>query len=319
MSLKQMTPIRQITRAYGALLNIPASLDAVSAQQQAIANESKSLVDAALAQAARQQEAVADAMKSSFDEAVAKVLAAAEVMKEPPATPVSLYDRMGFRLLLDTASMLDKRVVDVGEWEPEQVAYMTMLMGKMYGKPNAVFLDIGSYWGLYSLLANRSNAFQTIHAFEADRHNFAQLQANLFLNQATKVVASHNKAVGEKNGTLFMWDSTSHPDGSRAGVGVVDETSGLPGIRMPSVSIDSALGLSDCHILMKIDVEGFEPPVLRGMAQTVERNKVVMQVEVYDENKDAVIPEIEALGLRQIHAIYPDRYLTNMPQDELGL
>lgn len=215
--------------------------------------------------------------------------------------------------------MLDRRVVDAGEWEPYQVAYMTMLMGKMYGRKDAVFLDIGSYWGLYSLLANRSGAFHSIHAFEADRHNFAQLQANLFLNQATKSVVSHNKAVGEKDGILFMRDSTTHEDGSRAGVGVVDESSGFQGIRMPSVSIDSALGLSGCHILMKIDVEGYEPPVLRGLARTVAQNKVVMQVEVYDENKEALMPEIESLGLRQIHTIYPDRYLTNMSEAELGL
>jgi len=238
---------------------------------------------------------------------------------DPVPATVDIFERMGLRLLLDQTSMLDKRLVDSGEWELEQTTYLGSLIDRLRGRTLLVFLDIGAYLGLYSLIVHRSGAFDQIHAFEADRHNFAQLQANLFLNQATKTITSYNKAVGEKDGTLFVWDSTSHPDGSRAGVGIVDEASGLPGIRTPSVAIDSALKLSGCHILMKIDVESFEPWVLRGLTKTVANNKVVMQVEVYDENKASVFEEIERLGLRQIHCIYPDYYLTNMSEDELGL
>lgn len=299
MSFKNPTPIRQVKRAYGALLNIAASLDSMPEQQRAIAEQAQAAVD----------------------EAVAKILDAAAAMTPPAPVPatVDTFERMGLRLLLDQTSMLDKRLVDSGEWEMEQITYISSLIERLRGKASPVFLDIGAYWGLYSLIAHRSGAFEQIHAFEADRHNFAQLQANLFLNKATKIITSHNKAVGEKDGTLFVWDSTAHPDGSRAGVGIVDEASGLPGFRTPSVAIDSALSLSGCHVLMKIDVESFEPYVLRGLTETVAKNRVFMQVEVYDENKEPVFKEIERLGLRQIHCIYPDYYLTNMSPEELGL
>ena len=49
---------------------------------------------------------------------------------------------------------------------------------------SAVFLDVGAHWGLYALLAHRTRQFERIVAFEPDPANYAQLQANLFLNDA---------------------------------------------------------------------------------------------------------------------------------------
>lgn len=308
MSIKRVTPFRQAFRAYSAILSNRDSLEALQEQHRVIAEQSSAELQDALARS-----------KAEFEETVTRTLESVAALVKPEPGTVDLFDRMGLRLLLDQDSMLDKRLVEAGEWEAEQVAYFGAMIERLRKKNPLVFLDIGSYFGLYSLIAHKSCAFDQIHAFEADRHNFAQLQANLFLNRATKAVTSHNKAVGDKDGTLFMRDSTTHQDGSRAGVGVVDEASGFAGFHVPSVAIDSALHLSGCHVMMKIDVEGFEASVLRGLTQTIADNKVVMQIEVYDENAEPAVAEIDRLGLRQIHGIYPDRYLTNMLPDELGL
>jgi FkbM family methyltransferase len=232
---------------------------------------------------------------------------------------VAIHDLLGFRLLLDRGSLVDRAIVDTGEWEHEQLDYFVGLIERIRGRGECLFIDVGAYWGLYTLVAHRSAAFGALYAIEADRHNFAQLQANLFLNNASAGVTSVNKAAGHDEAPLFFRDSASHADGNRAGTSVLPHDTTLPGRQVPASSIDALLQASGAWILLKIDVEGFEANVLRGMAQTVRDNRVLMQVEVFDAHKAPAFDEIARLGLRQIHCIYPDYYLTNIPAEELGL
>jgi len=239
--------------------------------------------------------------------------------KETSRKSIDLYKRNGLNLILDESSLVDNRMITSGSWEPEQLAYLSMLIERLRGKPNATFLDIGSYWGLYSLLALKSGAFDNIHAFEADLHNFAQLQANLFLNNATHSITTYNKAISDQSATLRFWDSRTHIEKNRGGVGVVDENSRHITYAVDAKSIDELLSLSGAHILTKIDVEGHEAPVLRGMAKTISQNKIVLQVEVFKPQYNRIFAETERLGLRKFHEIYPDHYLTNMTVEELGI
>lgn len=233
--------------------------------------------------------------------------------------PIDLYDRLGLTLLLDESSLVDKCVIDSGTWESDQLAYISGLTERFRKFDKPMFLDIGSYWGLYSLLAMKSGAFAEQYAFEADRHNFAQLQSNLFLNKAAGRIRAVNKAISEKEGTLNFWDSNDHPDGNRAGVGVIAWDEARVGYPVDAVSIDAFVPVTGRHILMKLDVEGHETQVLRGLTQTVANNKVVMQVEIFEQHHDQVFAEVERLGLRTIHTIYPDHYVTNMSVAELGI
>lgn len=237
----------------------------------------------------------------------------------PVYRPVDIYPRFGFNLMLDGSSLVDKCVIDSGTWEPDQLAYIAALTERFRKFDKPMFLDIGSYWGLYSLIAMQSGVFETQYAFEADRHNFRQLQANLFLNKTGGKIQAINKAVSSENGTVKFWDSINHPDGNRAGVGVIRWEDDRVGYPVEAVSIDKAIVAIDRYILMKLDVEGHEAQVLQGLTQTVANNKVVMQVEIFEQQHDQVFAEVERLGLRTIHKIYPDHYLTNMGVEELGI
>lgn len=233
--------------------------------------------------------------------------------------PLDIYSRFGLQLLLDSSSLVDRCVIETGTWEPEQLAYMADLTERFRKFDKPMFLDIGSYWGLYSLLAMQSGVFAEQYAFEADRHNFAQLQSNLFLNKATGRIKAVNKAVSVGEAVLKFRDSTTHPEGNRAGASVIGWNEDFEGYPVDAVSIDKAVIAIDRHILMKLDVEGHEAPVLRGMRSTVFDNKVVMQVEIFEQHHAQVFAEVEQLGLRTIHTIYPDHYLTNMSVAELGI
>lgn len=299
MTIADVTPFRQLTRAYSALLNINHAVGNLHALQRDAIREGMAGVESA----AGVQVAIA---------AVAQPIVA-------PVRDVDVHERMGLNLLLDKSSLMDRCVIETGTWEPEQLAYVAELTERFRKFDKTMFLDIGSYWGLYSLLAMKSGVFAEQYAFEADRHNFAQLQSNIFLNHAAGKIKSINKAVSEEVAVLRFRDSTTHPEGNRAGASVIGWDEDFAGYAVDAVPIDLAVPVADRYILMKLDVEGHEAPVLRGLTQTVAKNKVVMQVEIFEQHHDQVFAEIDRMGLRTIHKIYPDHYLTNMTVEELGI
>ena len=294
MSLTDWTPFRQLAKVYGATLSASAALAEIPALQGAASQRSEAALE-------------------EIRQAIVKL-----APSPPPERLVNIHEALGFQLILDRGSLVDRAVLDTGEWEPDRVAYMAWLTERIRIH-NPTFVDVGSYWGLYSLLAHRSGAFRKIVAIEADRHNFAQLQANLFLNGAARTVTCINKAASDTDVPLKFRDSGSHADGNRGGSGVLPPASVLPSHKVEATTLDSLLQASGECILLKIDVEGFEVYVLRGMRETAAKNKVVMQIEIFDGQRDEVLPELMALGLRQIHAIHPDYYFTNIPADELGV
>lgn len=226
----------------------------------------------------------------------------------------ALYNRMGFRLLLDSTSLVDGHIIDHDAWEQDQINYLFKEARHVAKTRDIVFLDIGSYWGLYSLIAFR-NGISHIHAFEADKHNFAQLQAQIFLNDGAGAISAHNLAVDNARKTVLYLDSRGHPEGNRGGVGVIEDASRGRSYEMQADSIDSYLGLNDQCIFIKLDIEGHERSALEGMRNTILNNYVFMQIEIFDEFESKTLPALEGLNLRLLKTIGPDRYYTNMPDN----
>jgi FkbM family methyltransferase len=287
-------------KAYSTLINLPT---AISSSQEMISDK----------------EAVTQAMIARVQQRLLELEPPPPAVITQPPRPVDIYERMGFKLMLDSTSVVDKTMIETGSWESEQLAYFDSLIQRLRGKENPVFLDVGSYWGLYSLLAHRSGVFRKLIAFEAEPFNRGQLHANLWLNGLSDDVQIIAKAVSSNPDTLRFWDSRSHPNGNRAGVGILGEGAPWPSFQVEATTVDIETNFSGAHILMKIDVEGHEEKALMGMERTIRENKVVMQLEVFEQQYEAVFAVTTRLGMRVIHQIRPDFYLTNIPSAELGL
>ena len=71
---------------------------------------------------------------------------------------------------------------------------------------------------------------------------------------------------------------------------------------IPFLSIDS-LELKDKVGFVKIDTEGFEVGVMKGMMKTVERDKPVFWIETSGENFETIKKMLKPLGYQNIYSL----------------
>jgi FkbM family methyltransferase len=148
-------------------------------------------------------------------------------------------------------------------------------------KPEDIFYDIGANVGSYTLLASgvcKAKSF----TIEPVISTFNLLKENIQLNKLDERVSLINSGAGAKTGVLNFTsdeDTTNH-------VIAAEDISGKSVISLPIITIDSLLD-SGQPALIKIDVEGFETEVLKGMVHTLQSSSL-----------KAIIIELNGSGLR---------------------
>lgn len=150
-------------------------------------------------------------------------------------------------------------------------------------KPGMVFLDIGAYHGVYSLLAERRlRDSGRVVAFEPSPREFARLRLHLQWNGATAVRAEQ-LAVGSSSGERTFFE-VSTGDTTRSGLKPPATDDAVKQIRTTTVSPDeylaeSSLGRVD---IVKLDIEGGEREALRGSSSLLARYRPIFICEVLD-------------------------------------
>jgi FkbM family methyltransferase len=159
-----------------------------------------------------------------------------------------------------------------GEWAQVEIDLMLRFV-----RPGDTVLDIGANVGTHTLaFARQVGSTGSVLAFEPQREVYDLLTANVqdadFAN-----VRCYRQAVGEKAGHLIVppVDYSAHVNTGL--VSMVQPGDDSAGEETEMVSIDG-LDLKACA-LAKIDVEGMEQEVLKGMAKTVDSFRPVVLVE----------------------------------------
>ncbi|HEY4198216.1 MAG TPA: FkbM family methyltransferase, partial [Mucilaginibacter sp.] len=126
-----------------------------------------------------------------------------------------------------------------------------------------VFFDVGANAGSYTLLASGICKAKSI-TIEPVRSTFDVAYKNVHLNNLQNVVKLINAGAGAKEGSMNFTadeDITNH-------VIAEDEVHSANVITVPIITIDS-IQAETYPLLIKIDVEGFETEVLKGMENTL--------------------------------------------------
>lgn len=169
-------------------------------------------------------------------------------------------------------------------------------------------IDVGANVGLFTvLLAWQTGPTGRVLAYEADEDNVALLTENVALNYLSSWVDVHDHAVGQSVGRAEFF-STSRFRGNSSliepGEGYAALSAGLDTTTVRTVDVaplDSLIGRVARIDLVKIDVEGAEYLVLRGMrgliaAGTVDRIAVEVSRDRSGSDWPSLVDEIRDLA-----------------------
>jgi FkbM family methyltransferase len=170
------------------------------------------------------------------------------------------------RFACDLGDDIAREVCFTGMYAPQETR-----MVRRWLRPGHTFVDVGANWGYFALIgAERVGPAGRVLALEPDARMYDLLRANLERNRlhwALPLPAA--AAEGAGTARLAVW-----PDGTgNRGVSSL-ELDGT-GVEVQTVALDSLLdehGL-DRVDLVKIDVEGAEARVLRGMTDGLSRGR----------------------------------------------
>jgi FkbM family methyltransferase len=182
-------------------------------------------------------------------------------------------------------------------------------------RPEAVVLDVGANFGLYTAIAAGAvRGRGQVYAFEGNPHTFdllmRTLQANRVLNHPS--VTPVNRLVSNRcgRGTLYYADkglggatmTNIGEQGARdfARLGII-----VRSVENDVTTIDAFLPADLAVDLVKIDIEGHEPLAIRGMARTIARSPGLRFIIEFNERFLAhtvpapeFLDEIHGLGFR---------------------
>jgi FkbM family methyltransferase len=157
---------------------------------------------------------------------------------------------------------------------------------------SSAFVDIGAYSALFALVAAKANPACEVHAFEIVPETYLLAQANVIANDLVGRVNVHLHGLGGDTGQVHMpaaLNTSSLP--SSLSLGSAFEG----GVRIPVDRLDDLLNLSG-RVAMKLDVEGWEPQVLAGAADTLRRLKPDIIIEILRNDGPAVEAILAPLG-----------------------
>lgn len=144
-------------------------------------------------------------------------------------------------------------------------------------RADAVVLDIGANTGYYSIIAAKKS--RHIYAFEPGSSNRKKLEENIQLNKLNNITVLPY-AVSDKQGDTELFIAGD----DNTGMNSLEQPGNFSGHKevVAVVSIDDWVAENNIPgiSLIKIDVEGSEMKVLKGMQAVIEEQKPVFFMEV---------------------------------------
>ncbi|MCE9644885.1 MAG: FkbM family methyltransferase [Chloroflexi bacterium] len=168
---------------------------------------------------------------------------------------------LGHHIYVCPTHIMGKVVFEGGVYEPIIIKTIQTLVAAGFS-----FIDVGANIGLHTTAAafRRINSDQIFISFEPQADVFSILEKNCLMN-GLNFVDRRQEGVGDQDTFLTLNISTTHNQGRHS---FLPRENTAPGSEVKVVTLDTLFyaddDVSSRDILMKIDAEGYEFPIIKG-------------------------------------------------------
>ncbi|HET6573400.1 MAG TPA: FkbM family methyltransferase [Fimbriiglobus sp.] len=229
-------------------------------------------------------------------------------------------------MYLDTRDItLTPHVILRGLWEP---VVTEVILSHL--RPGMRVVEVGSNQGWYTLLmARQVGPTGRVTSFEANKDLVRLVRDSASINGYLYQVALHAVAVGDTSGDATFYVRERYLGNSS--LGQIDRPfldylhDDQREVTVPKVSLDEFLQGDDCRIdFLKVDAEGAEPLIVRGMERLLRENDRIVIVMEYSpiqmrtagSDPEGFVTFLHGLGFH-VHRIEDTGGLTRMTADDL--
>jgi FkbM family methyltransferase len=198
----------------------------------------------------------------------------------------------GARFAVDTQDLIQRYLYLFGTWEPRMTQWLSRRLG-----PGDTFIDVGANIGYFSVLGSQLvGPTGRVVAIEASGDFQNRLAQNAQLNDCTNIRPVHT-AVSDKKQTLTFILASSANMGANSIVpydGPAESTFDIQAHPLPDVLDDDEITKAR---VIKVDVEGAEGSVVRGMVPLLKRLRpdAEITVEVTPDRMEQLGDTVEEL------------------------
>ena len=208
----------------------------------------------------------------------------------------------GIKYKLDTRHLIDRNFYLRENYEDELFFWAKNLitLNKIY-----IFLDIGSCWGVYSLRLSKIKKLKIL-SFDPITKNIQRLDEMIKIN-SIKNIRTFNTALGNKKGQVkfyglenFTPNYTLYPIANEKNFSIckIDK-------------LDNLIKIRNNYLYLKVDIEGSEYPFLIGAINTLKKNNVIIQIEIFKKNKNKIFKFLKKNNFQYIFDCGGDYIFSN--------
>ncbi len=158
---------------------------------------------------------------------------------------------------------------------------------KRYLKQDSIILDIGANIGIHSIYFSKIASKGLILSFEPSNETFILLLKNV--SQFENIVPI-NIAISDRNSVskFFIASDNAYSSLKDTQRKAIKRVINVPCIKLDEFSILKTLNKID---FIKIDVEGFESEVIKGMGSLIDKYKPIIFCEIYQGSSSNSLPD----------------------------
>ena len=185
----------------------------------------------------------------------------------------------GYQMRLSEDDWLERYALHAGHYYQDDLCELI----RQTVRPGSCVIDVGANIGFITLTAAKAvGTAGRVFAVEASARLVERLEEVLTRNRIGNTTV-FNSAAGDFNGVASLDVHEHHGMSSVSTAGSAGEGNGVARVRMSRLDdlLDGRIG-DEMPVFVKVDVEGFELAVLRGMPRLLARPATTVFVEVGD-------------------------------------